>query len=175
MNGGVCLKCITFVLSVTACCILLSGCGNQGNPDYSLFNNVPHDRLAKVKAAVKNSGIHNFELPTKFPYPVTSANIPENGEFPNQVTIYFGNPSHAIELDVHQAPENVVSMSSIRFANEVETKLPNGVKALYGYNGAASQLAWDENGVLYILNSMTDKNKPDLNEKQLIDVANSFN
>ncbi len=166
---------ITYALSVVVSCILLIGCSTQGHLDFSLFNNVSPNRLTKVKAVIKNSEIQNFELPTVFPYPVTSVNVPNNGEPIHPFIIYFGDSAHAVEIDATQASSNaVVSMSSIKMQNESETKLADGTKALYGNNGWVSELAWYKNNVFYSLSSSNNQNKSDLTEQQLIDVASSF-
>lgn len=165
----------THVLAtVVITCVTLTGCSSRSHPDFALFKHVPSDRVAKVKSAIKSAGIPNLELPTEFPYPVTLANI-SSGEPPHRLDIFLGDSTHVIELTAMQATNNaVVSMSSVVTIDESYAKLSDGTKAIYGNNGATSQLVWDKNGVFYQLVSSNSQSHSDLTKQQLVAVASSF-
>ncbi|MFB5191916.1 DUF4367 domain-containing protein [Alicyclobacillus fastidiosus] len=89
--------------------------------------------------------------------------------------IFLGDSTHVIELTAMQATNNaVVSMSSVVTIDESYAKLSDGTKAIYGNNGATSQLVWDKNGVFYQLASSNNQSHSDLTKQQLVAVASSF-
>jgi hypothetical protein len=141
--------------------------------NYSLFKNVPADRVTKIKTEIGQAGVQHFQLPTEFPYSVTSANIPGNGIPPHQIEIYLGNPTHALQIEAQEVQNTEANTSWITMQDEKETTLSDGTKALYGNNGFTSQLAWVKDHVFYQLLSSTPENKADLTEEQLIQVADS--
>lgn len=180
---------IKVMLAIFGLMFLISGCGattaTQAHPDYSIFKNVPASKINAIKEVVKKEDIKNLRFPTKMPYEVTLANMPTPaiGPMKHHINYFVGNKQHAfiraLSIDASTDKQARIDSNQVTVANnQVVTKLSDGTKALFGNNGAVTQLAWIQDDVLYIIASSkgsTTKSEPDLTESQLIQVADSFN
>lgn len=101
---------------------------------------------------------------------MTQGNVPNGAIIGHHISVFLGDSSETISIDAAQGSSN----SSVQMSHERNTHLSDGTKASYGNNGAVSKLTWVINGVLYRLGSSKNGNLPDLTEKQLILVAESF-
>lgn len=177
------------ILASIGLIFLISGCGattaTHVHPDYSIFKNVPASKVNAIKEVVKKEGIPNLEYPTKVPYKITMANMPSPaiGLMKHHISYFLGykqgSTGRDLGIDANSEKQSSISPNDVTLANnQVVTKLSDGTKALFGNNGAVTQLAWIKNDVLYIMSSSKGtiaKSEPDLTETQLIQVADSFN
>lgn len=155
--------------------VLLAGCSSsQQHPDYTIFQHVPASQLATIKSVIHKEAIKNLELPTKLPYTITAAHMPKPYITPDRkhyIAIDMASATRVLELDAQMVPSGG---SVTDTAATKPTKLSDGTKAFYGHNAAASVLQWHKNNVWYEIFSSTADNKPDLTEKALVQVADSF-
>lgn len=153
---------------------------HPSRPDYSILQNVPKAQASAIKKVIQTEAINNLELPTLLPYTVTAAHCPTPAIDPvrhHTITIYLANTvdGRVLEIQASSTSSNSqIKQNDVSMLNEKITKLADGTVALYGNNGAGSQLAWNRDGVRYVITSSNKQNASDMTEQQLIQAANSF-
>lgn len=156
--------------------LLVTGCSLQ--PSHLATFDASAAKIKAINDTAQKEHITNLAFPTKIPFKVTLANMPTPAINPVQkhaITYFLGDKQHALEIDASTLKQKSIDPSATTIApNQVMTHLGDGTKAIYGRTSTMSALAWVKNDVQYIMTSVTNKNKPDLNEQQLIQIANSF-
>jgi hypothetical protein len=166
------------ILAALGLILLVSGCATP--PNYSIFKNVSASKLNAIKKVVKEESIRNLDFPTELPYEVTFAGMPKpaiNPALKHYIEYTIGSKQRYLDVQAQSVPKTLTYPSDVApLMNQVVVKLSDGTKALYGNNGAVSQLIFIKNGVEYTLASGRGgpTSRPDLSKQNLIKVANSF-
>jgi len=154
---------------------LTAGCSTAAaQSNFSVFKNIPASELKALKTEVAQAHIQNLEVPTRLPFIVQHAHVPNGsvqpGVLSKRITIFMGNSTEVIE-------ETVFGGAGLPSNFKVNAQLSDGTQAVYANNATVSDLAWSKDNVFYTISSSKQVGKtevPDLTESQLIKVADSF-
>jgi hypothetical protein len=173
------ISCFTFI---TAMLIILTGCSTSAkmtSADLAILKNIPSDQSKQIDEVFRKAKF-SFKVPTNLPFAVSDARADISSismsTSAQQVELTFlANNKRFIQV---VAMNGETPLSAIETSNKQKTKLSDGTEALYGNNGATSQLFWSKDGVTYsLLSGKDDGNKKtvsDLSMDALIKIADSF-